>query len=134
MATDPPAPLHRPNPARWVWYAFGGKLPDQCAEWVLHDVTCPTWVLRHIARALVQLAPFCAALMFLPGPVWIRLSSIGLGLAVGLFYSVCYMGETGEYRAIKHGFPPGVARDTRALRRDMKRAGKHGVGYRPWWE
>jgi hypothetical protein len=124
---------NRPNPAQWVWYAFGGKLPDRCAEWVLHDVTCPTWVLRHLARALTQLAPFCA-LVLLPGPLWIRLTSILLGLLVGLFYSICYMGETAEHRAIKHGFPPGVARDTRELRRDVRRAAKHGVGYRPWWE
>ncbi len=134
MATTPPAPSSRPNPAQWAWYAFGGKLPDRCAEWVLHDVTCRTWVLRHLARALTQLAPLCAVLMLLPGPMWIRLSSLALGLLVGLFYSVCYMGETGEHRAIKHGFPPGVARDTRAMRRDVDRANKHGVGYRPWWE
>ena len=31
----------------FVWYAFGGKLPDRCAEWVLHDVTWADY-LRHL--------------------------------------------------------------------------------------
>lgn len=114
---------HRPNPVQWIWYAFGGKLPARCAEWVLHDVTCPTWVLRHIARALTQMSPFCL-LILLPGPFSIRLMSIALGLFVGLFYSVCFMGEMAEHRVIKLGYPPGIARETRALRREMRRYGK----------
>lgn len=123
----------RPNPAQWVWYAYGGKLPDRLAEWVLHDVTCPTWVLRHFARALTQLAPFCL-LVLLPGPWSIRISAIALGLLVGLFYSLCYMGEAAEHRSIKHGYPPGIARETRELASDVRRANKHGMDHRPWWK
>ncbi len=122
---------HRPNPVQWIWYAFGGKLPDRYAEWVLHDVTCRTWVLRHLARALVQMSPFCA-LVLLPGPLSIRLMSIALGLLCGLFYSFCLMGEMAEHRVIKHGYPPGIGRDTRALNRDVRR---YGAGKpQPWWE
>ena len=123
----------RPNPAQWVWYAFGGRLPERCAEGVLHDVTCRTWALRHFARALTQLAPCCAVVLLLPASWSIRLSALVLGLFVGLFYSVCLMGEACEHRSIKHGHPPGTARETRQLRKDVERAGKHGVGYRPWW-
>ena len=126
--------IRRPNPALWVWYAFGGKLPDRYAEWVLHDVTCRTWALRHFARSLLHLLPLCALALLLPGPLSIRLSAIALGLMVGLFYSLCYMGELAEHRVIKHGYPPGIGRETRALNRDVRRVGKHGVGYRPWWE
>jgi len=126
------ARAERPNPAQWVWYAFGGGLPRRCSEWVLHDVTCRTWVLRHLARALTQLAPFCL-LVLLPGPWSIRLTAIALGLVVGLFYSVCLMGEACEHRSIKAGHPPGIARETRQLRKDVERAGRRGVGYRPWW-
>jgi len=114
---------HRPNPVQWVWYAFGGRLPQRCAEWVLHDCTCPTWALRHVARALTQMSPFCL-LILLPGPFSIRLMSVALGLAVGLFYSVCFMGEMAEHRVIKHGYPPGIGRETRALRREMRRYGE----------
>lgn len=126
--------MHRPNPAQWVWYAFGGKLPDRCAEWVLHDTTCRTWGLRHLARALTQLTPFFLVLLLLPGPWSIRLPALLLGLFVALFYSFCYMGEMAEHRVIKHGYPPGMGRDTRALRKDVQRASKHGMEYRPWWE
>ncbi|CAM02690.1 hypothetical protein A8924_3807 [Saccharopolyspora erythraea NRRL 2338] len=124
----------RPNPAQWVWYAFGGRLPDRYAEWVLHDVTCRTWLLRHVARALTQMLPFCALVLLLPGPLWIRLTSIALGLMVGLFYSLCFAVEMAEHRVIKHGYPPGIGRQTRTLNRDVRRAERHGVGYHPWWE
>jgi hypothetical protein len=126
---------HRPNPLQWVWYAFGGKLPDRCAEWVLHDVTCRTWALRHLARAMVQLAPFCLVLILvLPGPLWISLSAVLLGVLVGLFYSVCYMVETCEHRVIKHGHPPGIGRDTRAMYRAVRRATRYPARGDPWWE
>jgi hypothetical protein len=121
----------RPNPAQWVWYAFGGKLPDRYAEWVFHDVTCGTWALRHVARALTQMSPFCL-LVLLPGPLWIRFSAIALGLLVGLFYSVCFMGEMAEHRAIKHGYPPGIARETRAVHRDARRVTREAARRRLW--
>ncbi|SFT64533.1 hypothetical protein SAMN04487904_10523 [Actinopolyspora lacussalsi subsp. righensis] len=113
---------HRPNPPQWVWYTFGGKLPAHLAEWVLHDVTCRTWVLRHLLRALTQLAPFCVVVLLLPGPLYIRLSSVVLGLLVGLFYSISAMGESCEHRVIKHGYTPGIGRETRAMYREVRRA------------
>lgn len=124
----------RPNIVQWVWYAYGGKLPLRYAEWVLHDATCRTWVLRHFARAFAQLAPLCALLMFLPGPLEIRLMSIVLGLFVGLFYSACFMGETVEHRVIKHGHQPGIARETREMYREVRRATREASGKRQWWE
>lgn len=90
-------------------------------------------MLRHLARALTQLAP-CCLLVLLPGPLSIRLSAIALGLFVGLFYSFCLMGEACEHRSIKAGHAPGTARETRQLRKDVERAGRRGVGYRPWWD
>jgi hypothetical protein len=121
----------RPSPAQWVWYAFGGRLPDRHAEWVLHDVTCRTWVLRHIARALTQMAPFCL-LVLLPGPWSIRLSAVALGLLVGLFYSVCFMNEMAEHRVIKQGYPPGIGRETRELYRDARRVTREAARRRMW--
>jgi hypothetical protein len=123
--------MHRPNAGQWVWYAFGGKLPDRHAEWVLHDVTCRTWVLRHVARALTQMSPFCL-LVLLPGPLWIRVMAVGLGLLVGLFYSVCFMGEMAEHRVIKHGYPPGIGRETRELHRDVRRVTRNAARRRLW--
>ncbi len=126
-ATLEPMGTRRPNPFQWVWYTFGGRLPDHLAEWVLHDVTCRTWVLRQFARALVQLTPFCIAVLFLPGPLWIRLNCILLGLLVGVFYSMSAMVETAEHRVIKHGYPPGIGRETRELHRDVRRVTRNAA-------
>jgi hypothetical protein len=57
----------------WTWYAFGGKLPDRYREWVMHDVTCRTWALRHVARSLVQVAPVALLLLVVLGFSWITL-------------------------------------------------------------
>ena len=65
--------LRRPDPVRWLWYALGGRLPRRYSPWVLHDTTTRTWVLRHMARAFVQMmVPIGAVLIFLPGEFWIR--------------------------------------------------------------
>lgn len=78
----------RPGPLWWTWYAFGGKLPDRHGEWVLNDVTCRTWWLRHVARSLVQLAPVAALLLVVLGPGWITYLGLAAGTILALIYSV----------------------------------------------
>lgn len=86
-------------------------------EWVLHDVTSRTWVLRHLARTTVQLLPFAVLLyVLLPGPAWIRAVAVLGGLILGFFYSVAYMFETTENRVMKAGYPRGTAREIRDRR------------------
>lgn len=105
----------RPNPLQWVWYAYGGGLPPHLREWVLHDVTCPTWVLRHFARTLTQWAP-TLLLILLPGSMMLRLSLPLLVLLGALFVSASYIEETCEHRLAKHGFPLGMAKEMRQAR------------------
>ncbi|GAA4541080.1 DUF5313 family protein [Pseudonocardia xishanensis] len=108
----------RPDPLHWVAYAFGAGLPARNRTWVLWDVTAPTWALRHLARALVQLAPFTAVLLlFLPFPLWVRLAGVGMGVAIGLLYSFAWMEASAEHRVIKAGYPEGTAAATRRERR-----------------
>lgn len=102
----------RPGPLRWIWYAFGGRLPARYREWVLHDVTCRTWVLRHTARSLVQISPGLLFLL-LPGPLWIRAMAVLGGVILALWYSLSYMEHTCEYRLHKHGYHIGTGRATR---------------------
>lgn len=111
----------RPNPAQWIWYAYGGRLPGRCREWVLHDVTCRTWVLRHLSRSLVQISP---GLLFLlvPGPLWILAMSLLGGVIMALWYSLAYMEHTCEYRLTKHGYPAGTGRATREAAKQQSRA------------
>ena len=104
----------RPGPVRWVLYAFGSGLPPENREWVLHDVTARTWVLRHLLRTAVQLSPFAVLLyLFVPGSTGTRSLAVLGGLLLGFFYSVAYMYETTENRVIKAGYPRGTAGEIR---------------------
>jgi uncharacterized protein DUF5313 len=116
----------RPNPAQWLWYAYGGGLPRSLSPWVLEDTTCRTWVLRQLVRALVQLAPVVALCLLVP-PVdfGIRLIAAVGGLVIGLMFSVAYMTETTEHRAVKAGWPPGTTAERRAERAERERIERH---------
>lgn len=102
----------RPNPALWVWYAFGGRLPKRHGAWVLHDVSAPTWLLRHAIRSLVQVSP---GLLFLlaPGPMWIKAMALLGGAILAVWYGMAYAEYTCEHRAFKQGYPLGAARQAR---------------------
>ena len=122
----------RPNPAQWLWYAYGGGLPRRLSPWVLEDTTRRTWVLRHLARALVQLAPVIVLCLLVP-PVdfGIRLSAAAGGLVIGLLFSAAYMTETTEHRAVKAGWAPGTTaarRDERAERERVERRARYRSG------
>jgi hypothetical protein len=112
--------MKRPNPAQWLWYAVGGRLPERLAPWVLHDVTARTWVLRHAARGCVILAPIAAGCLLFPGPLGLRLAMVLLVAIVGIYFSLSYVDESCELRAVKHGYENGVARATRDVRKEKK--------------
>ncbi|HEY0450698.1 DUF5313 family protein [Actinophytocola sp.] len=104
--------MRRPDPAHWLWYAVGGTLPAAYHEWVLYDLTCGTWVFRHLARVQVLFAPWWLALL-VPGPLSLRLSMVALGYLLSLYFSLSFMEDACERRLVKHGFPPGLNRTIR---------------------
>lgn len=107
----------RPDPVHWVLYAFGAGLPGRHRSWVLHDVTTRTWLLRHFARSLVQIAPFAVVIYFLvPGEPAIRVTAVLMGAALGLFYAAMFAEPMAEHRAIKAGYPEGTAESVRKAR------------------
>ena len=115
----------RPGPAQWLWYALGGGLPLDLSPWVLADVTGPTWVWRHLARACVQLLPIVLLCLLLPPvPLGFRLTAAGGGLFIGLLFSMAYMTETTEHRAVKAGYAPGTTALLREERAERRRAEK----------
>jgi UPF0716 family protein affecting phage T7 exclusion len=114
--------MERPNPIQWLWYAVGGKLPKRLAPWVLHDVTARTWAWRHAARGAVVLAPIAAACLLLPGPLGLRLAMVLLVAIVGVYFSLSYVEESAELRAVKHGYEHGIARTTRDARNEESEA------------
>jgi hypothetical protein len=115
--------MRRPGPFRWLLYAFGAGLPAPMRRWVLHDVTAGTWVLRHVARAVVQIVPVAVLLaLFLPGDATVRVAAITMGAAIGMLYSVVFVEAATEHRAIKAGYYEGYASLVRARRKHLRRA------------
>jgi hypothetical protein len=107
-------PVRRPDPVRWLWYAVGGRLPARYRTWVLRDLTVRTWILRHFARALVQVAPVIVVLLLVvPGSLPIRIAAVTAGLLLGLLYSGAYMYEIVEHRVGQAGYPIGTAQQVR---------------------
>ncbi|SDC30678.1 DUF5313 family protein [Actinokineospora iranica] len=127
--------MKRPNPAQWLWYAFGGKLPDRHREWVLRDVTSRTWLLRHIARSLTQQAPFLAALyavfgLWLAGPPLIVFMAMAMGLIVGTYYSLSYAAEASDARLAKYGYPPRHGSTVRNQERGAAESARYAAMWR----
>jgi hypothetical protein len=113
-AVNNPAPVRRPDPVRWLWYAVGGRLPSRYRTWVLHDLTCRSWAVRHIVRALVQVSPFTVALFLLvPGTTGVRIAAVTAGLLLGMLYSCAYMYEIAEHRVAQAGYEVGTAHAVR---------------------
>ena len=115
----------RPNALQWLWYALGGGLPRRLSPWVLADTTRRTWIVRHVARAVVQMLPLVVlCLVAVPVPLAYRASAAFGGLLIGLTFSVAFMTETIEHRTVKAGYPPGTAarlREERAERQRVER-------------
>jgi hypothetical protein len=107
-------PPKRPGPLWWLWYAFGGGLPARYREWVLHDASCDSWRLRHFVRAFVQLIVVVVpVLVFVPGPLWIRLAAVLLVWGVGAQYALYFLDGSVERRVQRAGYPPGAAQARR---------------------
>lgn len=104
------APVVRPAPHRWLWYALGGRLPVRHRTWVRFDTTTGTWWARHIARSLVQMAiPIALVLVLLPAGWGLRAAAAGGGIFLAMIYSLAYMNETTENRVVRAGYPVGTA-------------------------
>jgi hypothetical protein len=128
----------RPNVLRWLWYAWGGRLPQRYREWVLHDVTTSTWLWRHTARTLVftltaLVVVFVPLLVFVHVTAWIAVAAAVLGVIVSVYYSVSYAWESGDVRLTKYGYPAGYGsriRQEAADRRDAGLAERYDAAWR----
>jgi hypothetical protein len=118
----------RPTAFQWLWYTWGGRLPQRHREWVLHDVTTRTWLWRHVARTLVQamtlLVVVLAVLLFVVhAVVWIALLAVLLGLIVSVYYSTSYAWESADVRLTRYGYPAGHGSRIRADMADERNRG-----------
>lgn len=112
-------PLCRPGWGKTIWYCYGGSLPARHSTWVLNDVTCRTWVVRHFARWTMVVVPvFVLFMAFLPSPFGIRLfTGITVSLGIFMFALVNILIDT-DRRAVRAGYSfkfPGEIRGARAV-------------------
>lgn len=108
-------PIQRPRGTKLLWYWLGGSLPERHGTWVLHDVTCRTWLLRHFARTLLIVVPlFTLFVALVPASFGIRLLT-GLTFSGGLlmFSLVNTLIDT-DRRAVRAGYPAGLPAQIRA--------------------
>jgi hypothetical protein len=125
LPTDDPRlrQRRRPNPWEWLRYAFGSGLSPQLSQWVLKDTTGRTWWLRHLVRSTLWMAPLVIAiLVFLPGPIDLRIYTAVLGFLTGLMWAIFTMWGITEHRLVKAGFPPGESEQVRLERVEAARA------------
>ncbi|HYQ70114.1 DUF5313 family protein [Actinophytocola sp.] len=101
-----------PDPLHWLWYAVAGSLPTAYHEWVLYDLTCGTWMVRHLGRAVLQFSFWWLALL-VPGPWSLRFSMVALGFLLSLYFSISFMEDACERRLLKAGYPAGLNRRIR---------------------
>ncbi|OLF06108.1 hypothetical protein BLA60_32715 [Actinophytocola xinjiangensis] len=113
--------MERPNAFQWVHYAFGGRLPERYRDWVLHDTTSRTWVVRFVVRVLAETVPWLVAGFVLlelltPLPAGLILGALAIALVTTLYFTITSADELTEARLVKHGFPAGTGKATRAAR------------------
>jgi Family of unknown function (DUF5313) len=109
--------MSRPGVLLWLRYAFVGSLPPRYSEWVLHDVTTSTWLLRHTARVLVMLVvPELLVVLVVPASGSVRaLTAFVTGACVLLLMAIL-AGDTVERVVQRAGYPWGTAQRLRAQR------------------
>lgn len=73
----------------WLCYQNGGTLPAAYREWVLHDGTCRTWLLRVVLRGLVQFAPVLAGLVIILRVWWAGRGRWCWGRSCSVCWSSC---------------------------------------------
>ncbi|MEV4730649.1 DUF5313 family protein [Saccharopolyspora sp. NPDC049426] len=125
--------MMRPGPARWVAYQYGGRLPERYRDWVLHDATCRTWVLRVLIRGLLQVAPI-GVVLFLAlgvlGGAWpIAAGALLLGVLVVARIVLTSSVDSVDSRLTRYGFPPGHGSAVRG-RRDAEAAERYRAVWR----
>lgn len=119
----------RPNPILWLYSQYGGRLPARYRDWVLHDATCRTWLLRVVLRALVHLVPVMAVLAIilrgaLGGPWALVLGSILLGVLVYLRFALTIAADSVDSRLTRYGYPAGHGTTMRQHAARAREAGR----------
>ena len=74
---------------------------------------------NKVPHPAVMFVALC--LLVAPVPFSVRLSTAAGGVLMGLLFSLAYMTETTEHRAVKAGYPPGTTARVREERVERER-------------
>lgn len=109
--------IKRPGPIQWLRYAYVGSIAPKYRDWVLHDATAKTWVLRHAGRYWAIIGPLVVvAMLALPASWELRvLSCLTAAMSMMVFY-LAYSTESVDRRVEKAGYPSGLAAQLRQER------------------
>jgi hypothetical protein len=106
-------PAPRPNPLQWLYYQYGGRLPDRYKDWVLHDTTSRWWLPRAFVRTLCQAVPVIVVLLVVFAlfgvPWYFAVACVVLGLVVSIYYALSYSSESVDSRLSRYGYPSNYA-------------------------
>jgi hypothetical protein len=108
----------RPGLRKLLWYSIGGSLPPRYNTWVLHDVSCRTWVLRHFARVFAIIVPIAVVFFVVLVPLYgAPIAYTGVCLIGTLFIAglTTILIDT-DRRAVRAGYPSDYAGNVRSLR------------------
>ena len=99
-----------PGPLRWLWFAFGFRLPPENVHWVRHELTDAGWRWRTVVRHLVVILPVCAVVVvvlqeFLPAPAWVSAMMVVLILSGSVLTVATYADDIRVARLRQHGLP-----------------------------
>jgi hypothetical protein len=116
-----PAPdeqRERPGLRSVLWYSIGGSLPPRYNTWVLHDVTCRSWVLRHFARVFAVIIPISVAFFYFLVPTYGEAMTLpGVCLVGTLFIAgLTTILIDVDRRAVRAGYPPDYGARVRSRR------------------
>jgi hypothetical protein len=126
----------RPNPLLWLYYQYGGRLPDRYREWVLHDTTSRWWLPRAFVRSLCQALPVVVALFVVFAlfgvPWYFAAACVVLGLVVSVYYALSYSSESVDSRLSRYGYPRNYASTFRQEQYEAAHA-EDAERYRRMW-
>ena len=98
----------RPNPAQYVAYSYGRRLPDSMRDWVSHDLAGPGAVRRHMIRMaippLLVLAPF----WLLPASLYVHLEMTVPIYTWALLMALALNKIWRRHRLAQHGIDPNL--------------------------
>jgi hypothetical protein len=95
-----------PSARQYVKYAYGGRLPHSMIEWVSHDLAGPRASVRMVVRWAIPCVLLVLPMLFVPGPLGVRITMTMPILLSYLFFSIALNRVYRRYRLVQHGLDP----------------------------